>query len=292
MSRNWTWYRPTSLDETVGLLLEHGDDAFIVAGGTSIGLDPPRKEGLAMIDLQDLDLVVMERHDERVRLGALATVQDLIRSDMLESVGTGILRETGAGIGPRPVRNRVTVGGNSMQPFKWSDLPVSLLALDAEFEVYGPEGPRSIAADALYAHQPRRQLREGEFLAWISLAADRPGDGGCFEKLIWTKVDHAVVSAAVKLTLDGDRCTSARVAVGALAPLPQRLPEVEAALIGQKLEKEVISAASAAADPKKVTNDRRADETYRRLVTRAFVRRVVTKARDRALAGGKRGGSC
>ncbi len=292
MSRNWTWYRPMSLDETVGLLLEHGTDAFLVAGGTSVGLNPPRKEGLAMIDLQDLDLVVMERHDERIRLGAMATAQDLVASQMLDAVGTGMLRETGAGIGPRPVRNRVTVGGNTMQPFRWSDLPVSMLALGAQFELFGPEGTRTVEADDLFTRQPRRQLRPGELLAWVSTAVDGPGGGGCFEKLTWTAVDHAVVSAAATLSLEDGICRSARIAVGALAPLPQRLPEVEAALIGKTLDEEAIAAAASSAEPKKISGDRRADEGYRRQVVRALVKRVIAKARDRAEAAGKGGGSC
>jgi carbon-monoxide dehydrogenase medium subunit len=285
MSRNWTWFRPTTLDEVVGLLLAHGDDAIIVAGGTAVAHTPPRRDGLVMIDLQDLDLRRIGVGEGAVLIDALVTAQDLVHSSALDEVGTGMLRTVGAGMGPRPVRNRITVGGNVMQPFRWCDLPVAMLALDADLEVFGPKGFRQIPSDEAFAAQPRRQLAPGELLVRVVIPLDGPGDGACFMKLGWTEVDHAVASTAVSLWFDGDLCIGARVAVGAIGPMPQRLRGVEEALVGQRLDDAVIAAAVSKADPEKVVGGLKADEEYRRQVTRVLVRRAITNASDRPRSG-------
>jgi len=285
MSRNWTWYRPTSLYEAVGLLIAYGADSVIVAGGTSVGLNPPRRDGLSMIDLQKLELTTVVRMDGVTRLGALVTAHTLTTSDQLDSVGSGLLRVTGSTMGPRPVRNRITLGGNVMQPFRWSDLPVSLLALDAKFELYGPKGFRTIAADELLATQPRRQLLPGELLAWADVAVDAPGEGGCFLKLHWTKVDHAVASVAVKLALVDGRCDRLRLALGALAPLPQRWTSVEEALVGTELDDESIAQGLTNAQPSRVVAEQRAEADYKLQVARTLAARALRTARDHAKGG-------
>lgn len=292
MSRNWTWYRPATLDEVAGLLLVHGGDAMLVAGGTSVGHNPPRRDGLAMIDLQELDLRRISFGEGSVLIDALVTAEDLAQTDALNEVGSGMLRTVGAGMGPRPVRNRITVGGNVMQPFRWCDLPVALLALDADLELFGPKGFRMVPADEAFAAQPRRLLEPGELLSRVMIPLDGPGDGGCFLKLGWTAVDHAVASAAVKVTMEGEQCVMARVAVGAVAPLPQRLPEVEDALQGKTLDAETIAVAAAEASPAKVTGGLKADEEYRREVARVLVRRAITCAAGGVGSGPMGGCTC
>ncbi len=292
MSRNWSWYRPHCLEDAVGLLIAHGADAVIVAGGTSVGLNPPRRDGIAMIDLQDLDLRSIEQEEDKVRIGAMTTAHDLASSELLDGVGGGMLREAGRRMGPRPVRNRITLGGNLMQPFRWSDLPVAMLALDAELEVFGPKGPRTLAAGEIFSTQPRRHLAPGELLAWVLVPRDGTGRSGCFLKLGWTAVDHAAASAAVRLSLEGGRCADLRVAAGALAPLPQRLTGLEEALVGTSLDDEAIAAAVADVDPVRIVGERRADESYKREVIGPLVARALRTARDRVGGEGKGGGSC
>lgn len=293
MSRQWTWYRPASLDEAVGLLLEHGADAMIVAGGTAVCLNPPRRERMAMIDLQRLGLDTIEAGDDRVRIGAGVTAQQLAGACELDCLGAGMLRTLAASMGPRPVRNRVTLGGNVMQVFRWCDLPVALLALGASFELSGPSGTRVIEADALMSAQPRRSLEPGELLSAITVEADGPARSGAFVKLSMTTVDHALASAGVRIELDeAGVCRAARVAVGALTVLPQRAEAVEVALVGQSLDADRLEAASAKVDACEVTADRRADADYLRQVAAVLVRRALETAIARGRIAKAGGGAC
>jgi xanthine dehydrogenase YagS FAD-binding subunit len=60
----------------------------------------------------------------------------------------------------------------------------------------------------------------------------------------WT---HAVVSAAVVLEMDRAVCRRARIVLGGVAPIPWRLPKVEAMLAGSRVTKELAADAAEAA---------------------------------------------
>lgn len=287
MPRQWTWYHPASLDEAAALLAEHGEAATLVAGGTAICLSPPRRDGLAMIDLGRAGGAAIEAEGEGVRVGAMATPTALARAGLLDRVGSGMLREAGASVGPRPVRNRATLGGNVIRAFPWSDLPVPLLALDATFLLRSSTGTRRLSADALFVAQPRVALEDGELLEAALVRADRPGEGGAFLKLAQTAVEHALVSVAVRLRLEGDRCAEARVVAGALSALPQRLEGVEAALVGSAVDDAALARAAEAARGARVNRDRRASDETRLDLAAVLTRRALAAARDRARNGGE-----
>ena len=97
--------------------------------------------------------------------------------------------------------------------------------------------------------------------------------------------DIAIVGAAVRVTMDGDTCTDARVVLGAVAPTAVRVPDAEAALIGSSLDEaalaEVAAAASAAANP---INDKRGTIEYRVQVAGVLAKRAAVLAAERARA--------
>jgi len=89
-------------------------------------------------------------------------------------------------------------------------------------------------------------------------------------------MDIALASVAVRVDLDGPRCTAARVAAGSLAPTPTRLPEVEALLEGTELGEDALARARAAAEREvRPITDVRASADYRRHLAGALVARAV-----------------
>ncbi len=134
-----------------------------------------------------------------------------------------------------------------------SDTAPALVALDAEFHVAGPSGERTMPA-AEFFQLPRvdasreNVLSKDEVLTAVRLPAARPGTRSTYHKILdreaWT---HAVVSAAIVLEMDRETCRSARVVLGGVAPIPWRLPKVEAMLAGQRLTPELAAQAGEAA---------------------------------------------
>jgi xanthine dehydrogenase YagS FAD-binding subunit len=134
-----------------------------------------------------------------------------------------------------------------------SDTAPALVALDAKFRIVGPKGERTLnAADffALPKADPSKEntLANDELLAEVILPAPAKGLKSTYHKELdresWT---HAVVSAAIALEMDGGTCKKARVVLGGVAPIPWRLPKVEAMLAGQKITPELTAKAGEAA---------------------------------------------
>jgi carbon-monoxide dehydrogenase medium subunit len=98
-------------------------------------------------------------------------------------------------------------------------------------------------------------------------------------------MDIAVAGAGVSVTLDAGkgRCTAARVALAAVAPVPLLVPEAGAALVAEGLSDSLIEKAAglarAAARP---ISDMRGDADYRRHLVGVLVRRALHTALQRA----------
>ena len=133
-------------------------------------------------------------------------------------------------------------GGDRCYIVHPSDTAVALSALDARLETAGLNGSRELAMGRFFAGPGRDMLREnvlesGELITRIVLPADAP------ERSVYLKVreresgDFALVSVAAALSLDDDGSTirQARVALGAVAPVPYRAPEVEEYLTGRPI---------------------------------------------------------
>jgi xanthine dehydrogenase YagS FAD-binding subunit len=133
-----------------------------------------------------------------------------------------------------------------------SDTAVALVALDARFRIVSPTGERTVPAVDFF-HLPKTDpakenvLAPNEILAEVLLPAAKENVKSTYHKVLdreaWT---HAVVSAAVALELDGQVCKSARVVLGGVAPIPWRLPKVEAMLTGQRITPELAARAGQA----------------------------------------------
>jgi len=134
-----------------------------------------------------------------------------------------------------------------------SDTAPALVALDAEFHIEGPKGQRVVPA-ADFFQLPRvnaareNVLANDEILTAVEFPEAKSGTRGAYHKVLdresWT---HAVVSVAVVLEMDQTICHSARVVLGGVAPIPWRLPKVEAMLTGKMITPELAAQAGEAA---------------------------------------------
>src|ERR1700722_18674502 len=144
----FAYHRPRSLDETFGLLAQHGEDARVVAGGHS--LIPMMKLRLArpehLVDLRDLeDLRGIRSEPHAVIIGAMTTQHELIGSELLAGI-CPIMRETALQIADPQVRYCGTLGGNVANGDPGNDMPAVMMALGAAYRLKGPGGERDVAA--------------------------------------------------------------------------------------------------------------------------------------------------
>jgi carbon-monoxide dehydrogenase medium subunit len=90
-------------------------------------------------------------------------------------------------------------------------------------------------------------LGDNEILTGVEVPVLAANQLAEYAKMAHPATSFAVVGAAAVITLEAGshhHCTGASIAIGGLVPSPVRAPSVEAALTGQELTQESISAAA------------------------------------------------
>ena len=268
--------RPSTVDEASRLLAAGG--WRVLAGGTD--LYPGAGSGLAgpVLDVTALPGFSTIDMGKGLRIGAAVSWSSIAEARLPPALRA--LQQAARQIGGRQVQNAGTIGGNLCNASPAADGVPPLLALDAEVELMSDAGPRRLALQDFLLGPRRTALREGEVLAAVLVPeAALLGQSG-FVKL--GARSHLVISiamAAVRLVVTGDIIVRAAVAVGACSPVAQRLPAVEAALIGagvgEAVERVRAGDVQAALSP---IDDVRATAAYRREAAVELVRRAVAEA--------------
>jgi xanthine dehydrogenase YagS FAD-binding subunit len=130
------------------------------------------------------------------------------------------------------------------------DFAVALIALEAQLELLGPEGPRQMAFASLHrlaSGTPHIEttLKEGEIITAFRIPV-----GPWTARSSYLKVrdrasyEFAIASAAVALQLEGDTVRAVRIGLGGMAYRPWRSIEAENALLGQPLTEANAEAAA------------------------------------------------
>lgn len=277
------YYRPKNMDEVIALLQEHGDDARVMAGGHS--LIPMMKLRMAevphLIDLQSIEgLKKIEIENGQITLGAMVTQHDLIDHDGL-AAAVPILREAALQIADPQVRYMGTIGGNVANGDPGNDMPGVMQCLDAQINLAGPDGPRTVAARDYYEAAYMTDRADDEVLVSVSLAA--PTGGYAYEKQKRKIGDYATAAAAVQITKSNGKVATASIAMTNLSDVPVWSEEASAALIGTSCDSAARDAAVAAMlgdiDP---SEDNRGPVAFKRHVAGVILKRAVTRAWDRA----------
>ncbi len=268
------FHLPRSIPEALELVREYGDDLVVLSGGTLVmsaingGQAFPRR----LMSLKQAGLDQLRPVDGQIEIGASVTAARLTGLPEVP-----LLAQAASSLGGPALRTVATVGGNLFAHAPYGDLAVALLALDAEVELAGAGGARTLPLANFFADgAPAR--RPGELVT--ALRVPRPNGLVAWVRLGRRQAATApVATAAVALALDADgRCASARIALGAAGPTPLRARQAEAVLAGQPLTAETIEAAAqAAAEGCEPSTDALASSWYRRQMIPVAVRRALTQ---------------
>jgi carbon-monoxide dehydrogenase medium subunit len=278
------YHRPSSLDDALKILAQHGDEARVVAGGHS--LIPMMKLRLAqpghLVDLQDIGaLKGIKDAGGAFEIGAMTTQREIIQSAAL-AAAIPILKETAEQIADPQIRYCGTLGGNVANGDPGNDMPAIMLALDAVYLVVGAGGAREIKARGFYQGAYATALKDGEILTAIRIRKPPVGHGSAYVKQKRKIGDYATAAAAVVLTISGGKCASAAVALTNVGDTALYAEAAGAALVGSSLDAASIDKAVAAAigiaQPSK---DTRGPVDFRKSVTGVMVRRAIAAAAKR-----------
>ena len=276
---SFDYHRPESLEDAVQLLATT-EDAKLLAGGHS--LIPAMKLRLArpqaLIDLGRVPELNQIRQDgSHLHIGAMVTHHDIEDSDLLRNK-CPLLPEIAAVIGDAQVRNRGTIGGSIVHADPAADWPAGIVVLDAEMEVRGPNGTRTIPASEFFLEMMQSAVQPNEILTGIRV---RPtGPAVAYVKFAQKASGFAIVGVAA--VIDSDQ-RAVRIGVTGAATKPFRATAVEEALRGKPLTTENIRPAVEKADEGVETlNDIHATAEYRAHLIRVNAGRAIDLALSRA----------
>lgn len=286
--RAFEYVKPKSVQEALNLAdqYESGAASF-KAGGTDLFVQM-KNQVIAphyIIDLQGLEeLKGISLEKGFVKIGALTCMNEIAEDPTLPKLGLHILSEAARKLGSYQIRNRATLGGNLCNASPAAEMATPLLVMEAKATLEGKNGRRTVSLEEFFRGPGKTLLGKGELL--LSLEVQKQEEGmraGHLKHCRRRAMDLAVVGIAAKICMrDGGSCQDARIALGAVAPTPIRVRQVEEGLVGKKITEDVARwAGEVAAKAASPITDIRGSADYRRQIIKVQLRRLL-----RELAGG------
>jgi 4-hydroxybenzoyl-CoA reductase subunit beta len=165
-----------------------------------------------------------------------------------------------------------------------SDVAPVMCAIGAEYVLVGPAGERVVPAPRFYANDGINYLTKqpDEILVAVRLPPPEHSDAVYHKLRRRGAFDFPVLGVAAWIRWDGATVADARVVLGGVASYPQTVAEAGAVLIGTTLGPDAIVAASEAAyRPAKPMDNTDFDLSWRKQMTRVYVRRALEELRGR-----------
>lgn len=266
MLHQFSYHRPDSLDEALGLLSAHGDRARVFAGGTDLFVNvragllrPQHVVDLKAIEaLQDLSWT----ESEGLSIGACVTVNRLIEHDAVRD-RFSLLAIAATELATFQLRNRATVVGNLVTASPCGDMGGALLALGGQVVLLSADGERTLALAEFITGVKQTLIRPNEIVARVVVPNRWSGAAAGYRKLKRIKGhDLGVVSVSMVKHPQG-----LRVAISSAAPTPLLLPEMP-------LETDLATVQSHTHRMISPIDDVRASAEYRAFMVDVFIRRL------------------
>ncbi|GGM15358.1 FAD binding domain-containing protein [Dactylosporangium sucinum] len=276
--------KATSVDQTLELLAQWGEDARVIAGGHS--LIPMMKLRLArptaLIDINDVaELSYIRVDGAELRIGALTRHAELLASPLVEE-HYRIFADAEKVIADPLVRNRGTVGGSLCQADPAEDLSAAFAAVDASVVIQGARGSRTVPLTEFHVGPYETVVEPGELLTEIRVPI-RPGGGSAYLKVERRVGDWAVAAAGAAVWLDGGTIKQAGIGLAAVGAEHFRASEAEASLVGKPATEESFAEAGRiAADSCNPVADQRGPVDYKRHLAGELTTRALRAAAARA----------
>jgi CO/xanthine dehydrogenase FAD-binding subunit len=228
------YVRPRSLEEALSALAR---PHTVLSGGTDFY--PARVGRTIDEDVLDIGAIAVLRGisatAEGWRLGATTTWSELSETD-LPPLFDG-LKQAAREVGGRQIQNAGTLAGNLCNASPAADGVPCLLTLGADVELASRAATRRLPLDRFIIGVRRTALAPGELVVAIHVPKPAHEARSAFLKLgarRYLVISIAMVAATLEIA--DSRVANARVAVGACSAVAQRLPALEAALVGAPLD--------------------------------------------------------
>jgi CO/xanthine dehydrogenase FAD-binding subunit len=269
------YLRPTDLAEALAALAQA--PLTVLAGGTDFY--PARVGRPIDDDILDIGALAGLRGigdaGDHVRIGAATTWSDILAAELPEWLAG--LKLAAREVGGLQIQNAGTIAGNLCNASPAADGVPPLLALDAAVELASGLGERVVPLADFITGNRRTARRADELATAVLVPKPRHAARAGFAKLGARKyLVISIVMVAAVLEIEASRVAQARVAVGACSAVAQRLPALEAALLGQPCAPGLGAVVSQTQlRPLMPIDDVRGTAAYRRDAARTVIARLL-----------------
>jgi len=315
---SFRYLQPRSLAEALKMKADAGPDGMFVAGGTDLYPNMKRRHQEPRTVISLMGIPELSRLDgwnvgtcvTLTALSNLPTFQHSAIATAARLVSTPLLRNMGTLGGNLCLDTRCNYYNQSYEwrksidfcmkkeghicwvapssPRCWavssSDVAPVMVAIGAEYRLVGPQGERVVPAGRFYHNDGINYLTKqpDEILAEVRLPEPNGWDAVYHKLRRRGSFDFPVLGVAAWIKWNGKTVAEARVVLGGVASYPQEVPEAGAALRGNQLSDESIAAAADAAyRPSKPMDNTDFDLSWRKQMTRVYVKRALAELRAR-----------
>jgi aerobic carbon-monoxide dehydrogenase medium subunit len=275
---------PAPFDYEVAESVEHAisllggrDDTKVLAGGHS--LLPLLRLRLArpslLVDVGRLrELSHVRDAGDSIAIGALTRHHDVATAPLLQE-HCPIVAYAARLIGDPQVRHRGTIGGSLAHGDPASDLPAVVLALDAEIDIAGAGGVRTVPAAEFFRGVFETAVGPDELVTEVRVPKQSGDHVWSYLKFRRRAQDWATVGVAAVARRSNGGVEEAAISLVSMGATPLRAGASEAAW---NAGDDPSAAAAEGTDPPSDTNG---SADYRRHLVQVLVRRAVEEAEAR-----------
>ena len=312
------YQQPRTLRDALDMKTDAGPDGMFVAGGTDLYPNMKRRHQEPRTVISLMGIPELQRLDgwnvgTCVTLSTLSNIPTFQHSAVATAarlVSTPLLRNMGTLGGNLCLDTRCNYYNQSYEwrksidfcmkkdgkicwvapssPRCWavssSDVAPVMVAIGAEYRLVGPHGERVVPAARFYYNDGINYLTKqpDEILVDVRLPAANGWDAVYHKLRRRGSFDFPVLGVAAWIQWNGKTVSDARIVLGGVASYPQEIPEAATVLRGNQLADEFITAAAEAAyRPSKPMDNTDFDLSWRKQMTRVYVKRALEELRAR-----------
>lgn len=284
----FAYVAPSTVDEAVAVLNEHGDRARPLAGGTDLLVKARANvwELDAVVDIKNIpELMNLSVGSDGLSIGAGVPCYQVYENSEIAADYPGIV-DGASIIGGIQIQSRAGLGGNLCNAAPSGDGICPLIVHSAVAKIAGPNGTREVAVEDFATGPSRTVLEKGELLVSIEVPKPAANSGAAYTRFIpRNEMDIAVagVGAFVQLDSSGQNFESARIALASVGPTPILASAAGDSLAGKPVNDETIAAAAALAkEAATPITDMRGTVDQRKQLVEVLTGRMIKQAVERA----------
>ena len=274
----FAYVRPESLEDAIGALAEHGEDARVLAGGQSLmaTLNMRLSAPGILVDIGRVPgLAGIEEAGEGLRIGAMTRHADVETSELV-AANAPLIASAMPHIAHPAVRNRGTFGGSIAFADPAAELPACAVALGAQMVIAGKDGSRTVDADAFFQGLYETALGPDEVLTAVEVPGIGAGWRSGFLEFARRQGDYAMIGLAAHVEVENGRFGGGRLVFFGVGERPVAAVHSAALLEGEfwsdALGARIAEALKEELDP---FEDLNADPAMRRHLAGVLVKRVL-----------------